>query len=465
MDMLSKKIWKALFVVVVFTGLALGLVACGGGGGENSQATVSTGQVALLVTDGPTDEFDEINIRLEKVELLGNGPPVSIFASQPGKLVDLLKLRGEAQLLELSDDVPAGNYDKIRLLVATVELVKLDAEGGVLERHFADLPANGKIDLNPRAPFAVTAGGTLLIQLDLDANKAIHIVKTGQSQKHKFRPVVFVDIDSQMAVGKLVRLDGFISELDADGFLLCRQLATNSGENWSGRCVAVRLRPETVIFDELGDPVGFNELTLNNPVQVVGRFGVQDPARDEQVFATFDAYVVEIGGFLTLRGTVLSDPILQEGRLFFDFEPALGQGVLGVLQVLADRTRVFSVDGNELGLADLAAGDKVLVDGVLEAGPLLPQFKAALIIREMGVATMLEGILVGPSPLADPLQVDVSGVVRCVRINVDTDYYLLTVDSLAPIALTQLALGDDLLVFGQEDTAGCLVAEDLFVRP
>lgn len=463
MDRLSTKVWKALFAVVMLTGLSLGLVACGGGGG-GAQVTVSTGQVALLVTDGPTDEFDEINVRLERVELLGNGPPVSIFASQPGKLVDLLKLRGEAQLLELSDEVPAGTYDKIRLQVASVELVKLDANGVVLESHFADLPANGKIDLNPRGPFAVTAGGTLLIQLDLDANKAIHIVTVGQSQKYKFRPVVFVDIDSQLAAGKLVRLDGFISELGADEFLLCRQLAANSDDNWSGRCVAVRLLPETVIFNELGDSVGFNDLTLNDPIQVIGRFGLHEPGGETKVFASFDAYVVEMGEFLTLRGTVLNDPVLQEGMWFFDFEPAPGQGVVGVLQVLADRTRMFSVDGNELGLVDLAAGDKILVDGVLDTGPLLPQFKAALMIREMAVATMWEGILVGPSPLSDPLQVDISGVVRCVRSTADTDYYLLTVDSLTPMSFAQLALGDDLLVFGQEDAAGCLVAEDMFVR-
>jgi hypothetical protein len=345
-----------------------------------------------------------------------------------------------------------------------VELVKRAADGSVLERHFADLPANGKIDLNPRGPFAVTAGGTLLVQLDLDANKAIHVVNTGQSQKYKFRPVVFVDIDSQMAAGKLVRLEGFISKLEADGFLLCRQLAANSEDDWAGRCVAVRVYPETVIFDGLGDSVGFSQLSLNDPVQVVGRFGLHDPSRDEQVFASFDAYVVEIGEFLTLRGTVLSDPLLQEGRLLFDFQPAPGQGVVGLVQVVAEDTRVFSVDGHALGLADLAAGDKVLIDGVLETGPLSPQFKAALIIREMALATSLEGILLGPSPLADPLQLNVSGIVRCVRTNADTDYYLLTVDSLAPTAFAQLAPNDDLLVFGQEDAAGCLLAEDLFIR-
>lgn len=464
MDRLLKNIRDELFALVVFTALALGLVACGGGGGGSAPGSVSTGGVALLLTDGPTEEFDEINIRLDQVELLGQGPPVTIFSSQPGMVVDLLKLRGEAQLLNLSEEVPAGQYDKIRLRVASVELVKRAANGEVLERHFADLPANGKIDLNPRGPFAVTAGGTLLIQLDLDANKAIHIVQTGQSHKYKFRPVVFVDIASQMAAGKLVRLEGVISTLQADGFVLCRPLAASSEDNWAGRCVAVRLFPETVIFDERGDLVGFSHLSLNDPVQVLGRFGVHDRARDEQVFAGFDAYVVEIGEFLTLRGTVLSAPLLQQGRLFFDFQPAPGQGVVGVLPVLAEATRVFSVDGKELALADLAAGDKVLIDGVLEAGALSPRFKAALMIRELAVATMLEGTLLGPPPFTNPLQLDVAGVVRCVRTSAGTDYYLLTPDSLAPMTLAHLAPGDDLLVFGQEDGAGCLLAEDVFVR-
>ena len=114
--------------------------------------------------------------------------------------------------------VPVGSYSKIRLHVSQVELVRLNPDGTVLSSDIAKLPANGKIDLNPRRSFDVTDNGHLMIQLDMDANKSIHIIGNGKG--YNFRPVVFVNIlgDDDM---KLVILDGKVLEKTADGFQLC----------------------------------------------------------------------------------------------------------------------------------------------------------------------------------------------------------------------------------------------------
>ena len=45
------------------------LVACGSGGGDSSSA--ATGRVSLLVTDGVTDEFDQVNLTVESISFLG----------------------------------------------------------------------------------------------------------------------------------------------------------------------------------------------------------------------------------------------------------------------------------------------------------------------------------------------------------------------------------------------------------
>ena len=98
--------------------------------------------------------------------------------------VDLLDLRDEDFLITVKKRVRAQKYEKIRLRISDIEPV-----GGPCA-HFKKLPANGKIDLNPRGTFEVVAGETLSVRLDIDANKCMNV-----SAACNFRPVVFVDIE------------------------------------------------------------------------------------------------------------------------------------------------------------------------------------------------------------------------------------------------------------------------------
>ena len=76
------------------------------------------------------------------------------------------------------------------------------------------LPGKGKLDLNSRSNFTVVAGGTLAIQIDMDANKSIHIVKKGKQDEYNFRPVVFIDIVTDAFKERLVKLHGDIYAID-----------------------------------------------------------------------------------------------------------------------------------------------------------------------------------------------------------------------------------------------------------
>jgi hypothetical protein len=156
--------------------LAAVLVSCGGsGGGADTSSTRNTGSVGILLTDGPTAEFDVINITLREIRLL----------SDTGS--------SHSELFALTTDVASGEFEKIRLLVDKIELIKLDADGNVYESHDVKLSGHGKIDLNPRGPFYITAGETLLIQIDIDAEKSLKIHESGNGKWH-FRPVIFVDV-------------------------------------------------------------------------------------------------------------------------------------------------------------------------------------------------------------------------------------------------------------------------------
>ena len=148
--------------------LAILALSCGGGGGGGgsspSSPTAEMGSVAVLLADGPADSYEHIWITITEVSLVpqAGGSPEAIYQSSTGVTVDLLDLRNENYLLTLKNNVPAGMYSKIRLQVSDIQVVGDSAPCSKFDID-VKLPS-GKIDLNPRQPFRVTAGGTISIR-------------------------------------------------------------------------------------------------------------------------------------------------------------------------------------------------------------------------------------------------------------------------------------------------------------
>ena len=282
--------------------LALGLtsllVACGGGSETASQSAAGrSGTVGILLTDMPAspDLFESINATIERVELLGgdtdDGGRVTIY-SGPAKTFDLLRLRHESIPLAFQDDVPTGEYCKIRLTLSDLELVLADDtpdDSSDNEIHHPRLPGNGKLDLVVRDCFSVGAGEVVTLQLDLDAGNSIHIVENNNG--FNFRPVIFVDVLNDGVEGRLLRLEGVITEIDevAGNLLLCEALP--SAPAGSEGCVQVNLGDDAAFFDNVdfsGAPRPIAELLvvdrLGQTITVVGRPGFNpDPYLDIEV--------------------------------------------------------------------------------------------------------------------------------------------------------------------------------------
>ena len=64
------------------------------------------------MTDGPAEYFDEINVRVTRIELLSDGGRTSIFEGD--ETFNLLDLADDARLFAIRKGVPAGCYSKIR---------------------------------------------------------------------------------------------------------------------------------------------------------------------------------------------------------------------------------------------------------------------------------------------------------------------------------------------------------------
>jgi hypothetical protein len=292
----------ALFLTVLVTaGFLLG--GCGSGGGgdggsgvSGSASSLDSGNVALLIADGPADDYDKIWIRVTKVLLMPssknpNRSPVVIFESDEGHDVPLLELRDEDFLLTVKKRVPAGWYSKIRL-----EVKEIWAEGGPCITF--KLPSN-RIDLNPRGDFAVRPGETLAIRLDVDANKSINLHEAGNSGKCIFRPVVFVDIYTinapqrcpRIMVGEITEL--LPSEDNIEGFTLDLFDRRGTIDVW----LSDNPRQPTIIIGEDGSRVRRAALKPGQKVRVTGKINRN---------ADLNASVVVIGDVLSVKGTVVT---------------------------------------------------------------------------------------------------------------------------------------------------------------
>ncbi|NIN19515.1 MAG: DUF4382 domain-containing protein, partial [Candidatus Aminicenantes bacterium] len=133
---------------------------------------VGNGSLALFITDGPTEDFKQVNITINKISLISdNLPPVDIYSGE--RRVDLLSLQDEQDLFMIHEGVLGGVYHKIRLEISNPEFVPF--EGEAISGDQIHLVANGKLDLVSKNGFHVIPEETLSIQLDIDAEKSIHI--------------------------------------------------------------------------------------------------------------------------------------------------------------------------------------------------------------------------------------------------------------------------------------------------
>lgn len=483
--MLSNIGLKNRFFVLILMLFSVVLVSCGSGsistGGQS-------GSVALLLTDAATDDFAEVNVTITRAELLSDTLKVTILSTT--KTVDLLNLQAETTLFALSSGVPAGWYSKIRLYVSDVELVKKDGT-----KIYPKLPGGWKIDLNPQQAFYIKPGGTLLLQVDLDADKSIHVVKTGVEDKYIFRPVVFINILKGNERGKLLRLYGEVRNIDTPGgkFDLCppqtvyRAAYTTTDKVLDAQhdvttCVPVYASPGTSFFDTNGDPAAFGDLTENDLVTAVGNIRIDTMTTAAAGSALdvmgLDAVVIEWGKFLRLDGTVTTLPDSTTGE--FDLELSTGQGfptgtVLTV--ALQSGTKVYSKTGVELTEGDIEVGLKARIDGVLALSTGSPDIlKAALAIlyrHPLLALDKIEGMIMNLNApgryfdLYDPS----TTVTECVEVAPTARIFLITAAG-SSYTSDEIPLGDlsdtqTVQAYGDFTTSssGCFTADTILASP
>lgn len=472
--MVSRSVkWVSTWLAVM--ALALGLSACNSGSDSATTPKNGGGSVALLLTDAPSAQFDHIYLTIKAVDLLGDDGRVNIFTGN--KVVDLLDLRHHAELFTLTDTIPPGSYEKIRLTVSDVELVRLNADGSVAETAHPKLPGNGKIDIKPRHGDIYVAGGkTLTIQVDVDADKSIYIHQTG-NDKYQFRPVIFADVIGADVPAKLVRLAGEIGAVDAthNSFTLCRPLAlvasqsSHDDDERHPRCLQVNSDPATMYLDANGQPADFADLQPQMAVVAIGRFH----AGADDDHPQLNALAVELGAanaFLRLGGSVGAvDPLTHSFDLLVADGQGLGSGT--TLKVsLPTGARIFSSRGHELNFNAIIPGREVKVEGVLKLSNNQPDGLVAAIVfvADSLVDAHLNGSFIGTGLTANSFNMSTTSGDRCVRLENTAQVYLIRLTSTGFSGemgrLTDLTAGQSIEVFGHEAVDGCFVAKDVLAQ-
>lgn len=468
----------------------LALTACGGGSDgsstpdPNPPPPVTTGKVTILLTDAPTDAFCQVLATVERIDLFGGlGTPTNVFTGPA--TVDVLALRNYSDVLAIAPAVPVGTYSKVRMTLSDLALVECDGEGNPEAEsgwEHPKLPGNGKLDLNPRGSFEVVGGEALVIELDMDMEKSLHLHQTGNG-KWQFRPVIFVTIRPDDT--KLVRVYGEARDLDGTRFELCPVMPVSSMNGGSPRagseCLDVFTDGSTGVFDETGSAAGLSAVANGDLLTAIGFLGLFDDDGDRRMDdLRLDAAVVELGElgtFERIQGRVVSAP--GNNDLFvFDSTPA--DDATNAIDVrLQSGTRIFAIGSNaELTSAALQPGTTGEVDGVFtdpatDGEPL----KSSLIVLDQDTTpdVVLTGAQVKTIPADDDavpatrrLTVDTAALTgKCVKTDADTRYLRITesanASETAEIAFADLAVGDKVDVYGNDDPVetACVLADTI----
>ena len=461
---------------IFFLGLVIAVVAsCGSGGSTDTTNTATgTGSVALLLTDAPSDIFEEINITVVKAELLSDDGRVTIFKGE--RTFNLLDLT-DVKIFAIREGIPAGTYNKIRLTLTDIELVDYNDSNRPKDylTYHPKLPGNGKLDLNPRGDFTVVAGGTLAIQIDMDANKSIHIVKKGKKDEYNFRPVVFIDIVTDAFKERFVKLHGDIYAIDTQdlSFKLCNtdipvQMDEDHKKASSRGCVRVETDKTTAIFD-INGPATFSDLVEGEPATVFGHLerdtdyhhdsdkdhdGDRDDDR-EMDDLVLKAVLIELGpetAFLKLNGTATTEVDINNQ---FDMDVAPGQGLTTPLILtvqIQEGTLLIDRKGNPVKITEINAGNLVNVRGVLDVNT--DTLFATVIVVDTDNSEQLTGkIAANPDGVCGFTITDEVVGDRSVATDSNTKAFLVVDGSSSPISVSELYASQSADVYGSSNSA------------
>lgn len=151
--------------------LAAGVAACGGGSSDSGSG--STGTVSFGVTDAPATDLSNVTIAFTELRLKPEDGDWVAFSLDGFEQVNLLDLQGGlTEPLITDEEVPAGNYTELRLIIDT-ENSFVKKESTADARYTLAVPSGEQSGLKLKGDFLVAADTTTNFTIDFDVRKSI----------------------------------------------------------------------------------------------------------------------------------------------------------------------------------------------------------------------------------------------------------------------------------------------------
>jgi hypothetical protein len=161
-----------------------------GEAGESSGGTTTAfGSLKVMLKDKPVDDAEHVWVTISNLVVHMADPDEFIEISNEEQKFDLLWLRDNTAVLDVST-LEVGHYNQIRADVVEGSIVFLedDGRGGFEEKTYDLKIPSGEIKVPVQ--FYIQENGTTEVVLDFDAEKSVKITKQGKQDIYKLRPVV-----------------------------------------------------------------------------------------------------------------------------------------------------------------------------------------------------------------------------------------------------------------------------------
>jgi hypothetical protein len=268
--------------------LTLVMAGCGSSSQDSSdtgQDSSGTGSMSLRITDAPIDDASSVVVQFSEVQVRGAESSQNLnFTFDPPKSIDLLTLQGTStEVLFTDEEVPAGVYDEIRLIINAEEgtedtYIVLEVGGA---QHDMTVPSGSQSGLKVKGPLTVTANATASFTIDFDVRKSIvksGNVKSNNGVKYHLKPVLRIVDNSEVG-----NISGRI-----DATLLTQAAGCSDDDVMTGNAVYV--------FEGLGvtaDDIDLDEATVEPVVTALVEYdSVSDTYNYELAFLTEGDYTV-----------------------------------------------------------------------------------------------------------------------------------------------------------------------------
>jgi len=174
-------------LAVSFSALAATLlVGCDSSSSSGSDS--DSGSLSLSVTDAPIDGADNVFVEFTAVEFKPADGSSITFTFDEAKSIDLLAQQGgNSAPLITDEDVPAGDYNWVRLAVNAEHDTVMDSYiviGG--DEHELEVPSGSQSGLKLNSGFTVPEGGSASFTIDFDLRHSI-VEANGE---YKLKPVL-----------------------------------------------------------------------------------------------------------------------------------------------------------------------------------------------------------------------------------------------------------------------------------